>query len=80
VSSPSRQRGMSVDVPGHLHHEENIPNKYTALGKYGRANQEQMNATKLAIKEAGWMDDSPNGISEVDKEPIQPDILQSGSK
>ncbi|KIJ90225.1 hypothetical protein K443DRAFT_15408 [Laccaria amethystina LaAM-08-1] len=33
--------------------QENIPNKYTDLGKYGRANQEQMNATKIAVKEAG---------------------------
>ena len=39
-----------------------------------------MNATKIAVKEAGWMDESPNGIDEVDKEPIQPDILQSSSK
>jgi hypothetical protein len=60
--------------------QENIPNKYTALGKYGRANQDQMNATKIAVKEAGWMDESPNGITEIDKDPIQPDILQSSSK
>ena len=60
--------------------EDNIQNKYTALGKYGRANQEEMNATKIAVKEAGWMDESPNGIDEVDKEPIQPDISQSSSK
>jgi hypothetical protein len=39
-----------------------------------------MEAAKIGVKEAGWLDESPNGISEVDKTPIEPDIVQLGTK
>ena len=29
--------------------------KYSGLGKYGRQKQEEMDATKIGIKEAGWL-------------------------
>ena len=54
--------------------------KYSGLGKYGRQKQEEMDATKIGIKEAGWLNDSPNGIAEVDKTQVKPTVKKSGTQ
>ena len=59
--------------------EEYGTNKYAGLGKIGKSNQDEMDATRIGVKEAGWLDDSPNGLDEIDKEPIQPTISKSSN-
>ena len=55
-------------------------NKYAGLGKNGKQRQEEMEAAKMGVKEAGWLDDSPNGLDEIDKEPIQPTVQRSSNQ
>ncbi|KAF9460479.1 hypothetical protein BDZ94DRAFT_1377103 [Collybia nuda] len=62
------------------HDEEENPNKYTDMGKYGISRYEEMEAIRIGVKEAGWLDPSPNGINPFDTKPIQPNIMQSSSK
>ena len=59
--------------------EECGTSKYAGLGKIGKNNQDEMSTTKIAIKEAGWLDDSPNGLDSIDKNPIQPAISKSSN-
>jgi hypothetical protein len=54
--------------------------KYSGLGKYGRQRQEEMDATKIGITEAGWLNDSPNGIAEIDKTNVKPTVQKSGTQ
>jgi hypothetical protein len=62
------------------HNDEDYgTNKYAGLGKTGMHNQDEMNSTKIAIKEAGWLDDSPNGLDEIDNNPIQPTVSKSSN-
>jgi hypothetical protein len=39
-----------------------------------------MEAMKMGVKEAGWLDESPNGIFQPIKKAIKPTISQSGTK
>ena len=54
--------------------------KYAGLGRNGKLRQDEMEEMKMGVKEAGWLDDSPNGISHIDKNPVKPTIEQSGTK
>ena len=38
-----------------------------------------MEATRIGVTEAGWLDDSPNGLTTVDTVPLQPQVIQKGS-
>ncbi|KDR64971.1 hypothetical protein GALMADRAFT_46308, partial [Galerina marginata CBS 339.88] len=60
--------------------EEHIANKYSELGRTGKRNLAEMEATRISVTEAGWLDNSPNGLENIDKNPIQPDIIQQSSK
>jgi len=53
--------------------EQHPAHKYSGLGRNGRAKREEMDATRMGVKEAGWLDDSPNGLAEFDKIPVEPD-------
>jgi Helitron helicase-like domain at N-terminus/PIF1-like helicase len=55
-------------------------NKYSSLGPYGQIIKAQMDATENSIKNAGWLDDSPDGINSVDMTPFEPSIVQPGIK
>ncbi|KDR80495.1 hypothetical protein GALMADRAFT_62280 [Galerina marginata CBS 339.88] len=37
-----------------------------------------MEETRIGVTDAGWLDDSPNGLEKVSKTPITPKILQKG--
>ena len=60
--------------------DEHIANKYSGLGRNGKSKQDEMDATRIGIKEAGWLDDSPNGIAEIDKDPVQPKHKKSAAQ
>jgi len=53
--------------------EQHSTHKYSGLGRNGRAKQEEMDATRMGVKEAVWLDDSPNGLAEFAKTPVEPD-------
>ncbi len=54
-------------------------NKYSTLGKLGKLRHQEMEETRLALTEAGWLDNSPNGLNK-NEMLIEPSILQNGSK
>ena len=60
--------------------ENDSVNKYTTLGPYGKQAQAQMDATENILRSAGWLDDSPDGLNEINKIPLQPETQQPGSK
>jgi hypothetical protein len=55
-------------------------NRYTTLGSAGRIVKEQMIATENTVRNAGWLDKSPDGITEIDYNPIKPDVEQTGNE
>ena len=75
-----------MDDIDQLHHdddhddEEYHKNKYSEPGTYGKRRIAEMEAAKIGVKEAGWLDESPNGVADVDKTPLQPDVVQLGTK
>jgi hypothetical protein len=60
--------------------DEYHKNKYSELGTYGKRKLAEMEAAKIGVKEAGWLDESPNSISDVNKTALELDIVQLGSK
>ena len=56
------------------------PNKYSVLGSHGRIVQAEMYATENIVRSAGWLNDSPNGVTEVNKTPIKVPVNQGGSQ
>ena len=63
-------------------HEDNdtAENKYSTLGQTGRLRQAEMDATENSVRNAGWLDDSPNGLSHTHTQSIVPDVQQPGSQ
>ena len=55
-------------------------NKYTTMGPKGRLIKAQMDATENSVKNAGWLDSSPDGLAKINISPIQPEVTQPGSK
>jgi hypothetical protein len=55
-------------------------NKYSTLGPRGTLSKAQMDDTENSVKGAGWLDDSPNGLHQVDKKPLKPEISQTSAK
>jgi hypothetical protein len=55
-------------------------NKYSELSPYGKILKSQMVAAENSIRNAGWLDDSPDGLYPILTRPLKPDINQSGSK
>ena len=53
---------------------------FMQLGKNGILKQAEMDAMKQCIKAAGWLEDSPNGLHLVNDKPIEPSVVQLGSK
>jgi hypothetical protein len=39
-------------------------NKYTTLGRLGKLRQQEMEETRIGLTEAGWLDNSPNGLNQ----------------
>ncbi|KAF9455717.1 hypothetical protein BDZ94DRAFT_1293114 [Collybia nuda] len=66
--------GFTEDINDEPH------NQYIGLGKIGKSKLYEMEATRIGVKEAGWLDESPNGIDLVNKVPLHPEIIQSGAK
>ena len=60
--------------------ENHNGNKYTKLGNFGKTSLVEMEATRIGVTEAGWLDDSPNGLTTVDTVPLQPQVIQKGSR
>jgi hypothetical protein len=60
--------------------EEHTAHKYSGLGSKGKSNQNEMDAARMGAKEAGWLDESPNGIAEVDKDPVEPEVHNSSAQ
>jgi hypothetical protein len=54
-------------------------NKYSKLGRLGKLRHQEMEETRLGLTEAGWLDNSPNGLDK-NKSQIEPSLLQKGSK
>src|SRR6266567_3113826 len=54
-------------------------NKYTTLGRLGKLRQQEMEETRIGLTEAGWLDNSPNGLNQ-NEASIEPSILQKGSR
>ena len=54
-------------------------NKYITLGRLGKLGQQKMEETKIGLTEAGWLDNSPNGLNQ-NEVSIEPSILQNGSR
>ena len=55
-------------------------NKYSEPGILGRRKMAEMEAAKIGVKEAGWHDESPNGIADVNKTPLEPEVVQLSTK
>jgi hypothetical protein len=55
-------------------------NKYSALGRNGAKCKAEMDATESSVRGAGWLDDSPDGLHYVDKEPLKPEVSQNSGK
>jgi ATP-dependent exoDNAse (exonuclease V), alpha subunit - helicase superfamily I member len=55
-------------------------NKYSELSPYGKILKSQMVAAENSIRNAGWLDDSPDGLYPTVTQPLKPDIDQSGSQ
>src|SRR6266536_2419017 len=55
-------------------------NKYSTLGPKGMKLKAQMDAAECSVRDAGWLDDSPDGINEVHTQPLEPEISQPGQK
>jgi hypothetical protein len=55
-------------------------NKYSSLGPHGKIIKLQMHAAEDSVKDAGWLDDTPNGIDKVNTIPFIPGLVQPGSK
>ncbi|KDR67901.1 hypothetical protein GALMADRAFT_42495, partial [Galerina marginata CBS 339.88] len=55
-------------------------NKYSKLGRLGKLRHQEMEETRIGVTEAGWLDDSPDGLSKISKIPVKPTISQKGSK
>ena len=63
--------------------EENINygvNCYTVLGPHGKVIQAQMNATENCLRNAGWLDESPDGMNLFDTNPFRPDVMLTAEK
>jgi hypothetical protein len=54
-------------------------NKYTILGRLGKLRQQEMEETRIGLTEAGWLDNSSNGLNQ-NEASIEPSILQKGSR
>ena len=55
-------------------------NKYFCLGKHGSIIKAQMDATENIVRNAGWLNNCPDGVFHIDKDPLEPEILQSAIK
>src|SRR3954449_6443685 len=55
-------------------------NKYSILGPHGAASKAQLDTTESSVKGAGWLDQSPDGLYPVAKEPLEPEIDQSSAR
>ncbi len=51
-------------------------NKYSTLSARGLAVKAQMDATENSVRNAGWLDESPDGIKQVNLEPLEPAVTQ----
>src|SRR4051794_33755360 len=60
--------------------EEYGVNKYSTLGLKGIKLKVQMDAAESSVRDAGWLDDSPDGINEVNTQPLELEISQPGKK
>jgi hypothetical protein len=54
--------------------------KYTTIGKLSQSKQNEMTATRMALEDIGWTDDSPNGLEHIDKTPVIPECMHHGLK
>ncbi len=63
-----------------LEDEEEIFSKYHTLGRCGRIQMAEMEATKSSLKDASWLDQSPNGLPYINKVPFESEIFQVAQK
>ena len=66
--------------PAFDHNQEEDIDEFMRLGKYGILKQAEMDAMKHCMQAAGWLEDSPNGLDTVIDKPIEPGLVQLGSK
>jgi len=69
--------GDADDSPGD---EDYGVNKYSTLGPRGTVCKAEMDATENSVRGAGWLDDSPDGLCCVNKEPLKPEVSQNSAK
>ena len=55
-------------------------NKYFCLGKRGSVIKAQMDATEHIIRNAGWLDNCPDGVIHIDQSPLEPETDWSAIK
>jgi len=60
--------------------DDDAGNKYSTLGRYGQLRKAEMDVTEHCVKNAGWLDNSPDGLLPVVIQPIAPDVQQPGIK
>ena len=54
--------------------------KYTTVGRLAQLKQNEMTATRMALEDVGWTDQSPNGLEQIDKTPVIPEHVHNGFK
>ena len=54
--------------------------KYTTVGRLAQLMRNEMTATRMALEDAGWTDQSPNGLEQIDKTPVIPEQMHNGLK
>jgi len=55
-------------------------NKYSTLGQRGLALKAEMDAADNSVRNAGWLDESPDGIQHVNIAPLEPEVKQPCGK
>jgi len=54
--------------------------KYSTVGRLAQLKQNEMTATRMALEDVGWTDQSPNGLDKIDKTPVIPEHMHNGLK
>jgi len=56
------------------------PNYYSSLGKHGSLIKAQMQAIENVVRNAGWLNESPDGVISVNKKALESQINQPANK
>jgi hypothetical protein len=60
--------------------DESEVNRYSELNRYGKILMAQMDAAANSVKNAGWLDESPDGLHHISTTPVKPQMELPGSR